>query len=194
MAAWPEVQDPFYRFLRAGLDAYAAVAAGDHRAMGAHGLTTLVLGAAAVVGIANSTLIRYTNAWGSYRANKTITTRHHPANGQVVSTVFAPGPRPPDPAWAPAPHEPTAALHPCRCIPGRSSTFPENLSKAWLAPAHPPLVAWMQSGVCKANALPGDLRSMKATWQVNSPGTCAPAGGGITGEAHPADPSTFCCR
>jgi hypothetical protein len=45
--------NPFYQFLRAGLDTYAAVAAGDHRAIGAHGLTTLVLGAAAVVGIAN---------------------------------------------------------------------------------------------------------------------------------------------
>jgi hypothetical protein len=45
--------NPFYHFLRAGLDTYASVAAGDHRAIGAHGLTTLVLGAAAVVGIAN---------------------------------------------------------------------------------------------------------------------------------------------
>jgi hypothetical protein len=45
--------NPFYHFLRAGLDTYAAVVAGDHRAIGAHGLTTLVLGAAAVVGIAN---------------------------------------------------------------------------------------------------------------------------------------------
>jgi hypothetical protein len=39
-----------------------------------------------------STFIRYTDAWGSYRVNKTITTHHNPANGVVESNVFATGP------------------------------------------------------------------------------------------------------
>jgi hypothetical protein len=51
----------------------------------------------------------------------------------------------------------------------------------------------LQQHACSPDVQPGDLRSMKATWEVNSPGTCTPAGGELTGEAHPADPSTFCC-
>jgi hypothetical protein len=52
----------------------------------------------------------------------------------------------------------------------------------------------LQQDACVPGVPAGDLGSMKATWDVNSPGTCTPIGGELTGEAHPADPSTFCCR
>jgi hypothetical protein len=85
----------------------------------------------------------------------------------------------------------------CTCGPPQGSeckadifAYSDDVCGVWISFQSPEL----QMSACNDYALPGDLRSMDATWLVNSPGTCAPGGGGITGEAHPADPSTFCCR
>lgn len=39
-----------------------------------------------------------------------------------------------------------------------------------------------------------DLASMEADWVQNIPGTCTASGGEPFGEAHPAEPATFCCQ
>jgi len=38
------------------------------------------------------------------------------------------------------------------------------------------------------------LRSMKASWLVNDPGTCMPTGGVAVGEVVPKGPTIFCCQ
>ena len=48
--------------------------------------------------------------------------------------------------------------------------------------------------ICLDVAAGATLRSMKASWLIDEPGSCAASGGGPTGEAKPLERRTFCCQ
>lgn len=87
----------------------------------------------------------------------------------------------------------TRACTACECIETQPSTCTASVAgyqdAACSVEAFPPLSdgCWDPS-----NDVP--LGGLKAAWDVNAPGACAPSGGVPIGEAKPVGPRRFCCQ
>jgi len=93
--------------------------------------------------------------------------------------------------------EDTRACTACECTP----IFPSHCAASLSAYTDASCMTGLVSALMGADAsqchdvMPGaQIASMKATWTLDDPGTCAPMGGFPTGTAIPTTPRTFCCQ